>query len=130
MNGFVQQAFNMEVEGMARIVMSGFKPELVPVYTELANEFAVFDPLGRPSPTGSTSIRPPAAAPLATFLKKTIFDSLDENGLRFGISAEKRGGESCGGGISAKMGGGESGSGGGGWERECESEIRIFCLFF
>ncbi|KAF7143544.1 hypothetical protein RHSIM_Rhsim05G0110200 [Rhododendron simsii] len=43
MKGFVQQAFNKEVEGMARTVMSGFKPELVPVYTELANEFAVFD---------------------------------------------------------------------------------------
>ncbi|KAF7130126.1 hypothetical protein RHSIM_Rhsim10G0100600 [Rhododendron simsii] len=28
---------------MARTVMSGFKPELVPVYAELANEFAVFD---------------------------------------------------------------------------------------
>ncbi|KAG5549530.1 hypothetical protein RHGRI_014753 [Rhododendron griersonianum] len=56
----------MEVEGMARTIMSGFKPELVPVYTELANEFAVFDPSRRPSPTGSMSTRPPPTAPPAT----------------------------------------------------------------
>ncbi|KAF7145977.1 hypothetical protein RHSIM_Rhsim04G0064100 [Rhododendron simsii] len=43
MNSFVQLAFNTEVEGMGKIVMNGFKPELVPVYTELANEFVVFD---------------------------------------------------------------------------------------
>lgn len=43
MNGFVQQAMAMEAEGLNQTVMSGFKPEVLPVYTELANEFAVFD---------------------------------------------------------------------------------------
>lgn len=42
MNGFAQQANSMQ-EGLAKTVMSGFKPEVLPVYTELANEFAVFD---------------------------------------------------------------------------------------
>ncbi|KAG5563106.1 hypothetical protein RHGRI_005750 [Rhododendron griersonianum] len=108
MNGFVQQAFNMEVEGMARTIMSGFKPELVPVYTELANEFVVFDPPRRPSPTSSTF--------------RISAEKRGDESCGGGISAEKRGGKSCGGDISAKMGGGESGGGGGdggggGWER-------------
>lgn len=42
MNGFVQQA-NSEGLGMARNVMSGFPPDAVPVYTSLANNFAIFD---------------------------------------------------------------------------------------
>ncbi|KAG9143478.1 hypothetical protein Leryth_016485 [Lithospermum erythrorhizon] len=43
MNGFAQQAYTMGVPGLEKTVMSGFKPELLPVYTELVNEFAVFD---------------------------------------------------------------------------------------
>ncbi|KAI3958555.1 hypothetical protein MKW92_014582, partial [Papaver armeniacum] len=43
MNGFVQQAYNMSTNTMPGTVMSGFKPELLPVYTALADEFAVFD---------------------------------------------------------------------------------------
>ncbi|KAG5515119.1 hypothetical protein RHGRI_036229 [Rhododendron griersonianum] len=98
MNGFVQQAFNMEVDGMARTVMSGFKPELVPVYTELANEFAVFDRWFASVPAStqpnrfyvhsatshgaSSNVRKDL---INGFPQKTIFDSLDENGLSFGI---------------------------------------------
>ncbi|KAI7751771.1 hypothetical protein M8C21_027104, partial [Ambrosia artemisiifolia] len=43
MSGFVQEANSMGVDGLNRTVMSGFKPELLPSYTELVNEFAVFD---------------------------------------------------------------------------------------
>ncbi|MCI25315.1 non-specific phospholipase C1-like, partial [Trifolium medium] len=42
MNGFAQQA-EQTLKGMSKSVMSGFKPELLPVYTKLANEFTVFD---------------------------------------------------------------------------------------
>jgi len=44
MSGFAQQAYgvNGSVE-MARHVMNGFRPEMVPVYKALAEEFAVFD---------------------------------------------------------------------------------------
>ncbi|CAA3013610.1 non-specific phospholipase C1 [Olea europaea subsp. europaea] len=43
MNDFVQQAKAMGVDGLSKIVMSGFKLDLVPVYTELVNEFTVMD---------------------------------------------------------------------------------------
>ncbi|OVA02674.1 Phosphoesterase [Macleaya cordata] len=97
MNGFAQQAHNM-TEGMAKTVMSGFKPDLLPVYTALANEFAVFDRWFASVPAstqpnrfyvhsatshGSTSnVRKDL---IHGFPQKTIFDSLDENDLSFGI---------------------------------------------
>ncbi|GKC15993.1 non-specific phospholipase C1 [Tanacetum coccineum] len=43
MNGFVQQANSMGVDGLDKTVMSGFDPVLLPSYTELVNEFGVFD---------------------------------------------------------------------------------------
>ncbi|CAH9073249.1 unnamed protein product [Cuscuta europaea] len=98
MNGFVQQALSMGVEGLEKTVMSGFKPELVPIYTDLANEFAVFDRWFASVPAStqpnrfyvhsatshgaSSNVRKDL---IHGFPQKTIFDSLDENGLSFGI---------------------------------------------
>ncbi|KAF8018822.1 hypothetical protein BT93_H3658 [Corymbia citriodora subsp. variegata] len=97
MNGFVQQAEGME-EGKSRTVMSGFKPRLLPVYTELANEFAVFDRWFASVPASTQPNRfyvHSATSHGATsnvrkdlihgFPQKTIFDSLEESGLSFGI---------------------------------------------
>ncbi|XP_044483136.1 non-specific phospholipase C1-like [Mangifera indica] len=97
MNGFVQQAEGMD-PGMAKNVMSGFKPSRVPVYTELANEFAIFDRWFASVPTStqpnrfyvhsatshgaSSNVRKDL---IHGFPQKTIFDSLDENNLTFGI---------------------------------------------
>ncbi|KAL7124760.1 hypothetical protein ABFS83_14G070700 [Erythranthe nasuta] len=98
MNGFVQQAESMEADGMSKTVMSGFKPELVPVYTELANEFAVMDRWFASVPAStqpnrfyvhsatshgaSSNVRKDL---INGFPQKTIFDSIDENDLSFGI---------------------------------------------
>nr|XP_016455974.1 PREDICTED: non-specific phospholipase C1-like isoform X1 [Nicotiana tabacum] len=98
MNGFVQQALNMGVHDMEQTVMSGFKPELLPVYRELANEFGVFDRWFASVPAStqpnrfyvhsatshgaSSNVRRDL---IHGFPQKTIFDSLDENGLSFGI---------------------------------------------
>lgn len=98
MNGFVQQAESMGVGGMSKNVMSGFKPEVLPVYTELANEFAVFDKWFASVPAStqpnrfyvhsatshgaSSNVRKDL---IHGFPQKTIFDSLDENDLSFGI---------------------------------------------
>nr|UEN74721.1 HRT transcription factor [Silybum marianum] len=98
MNGFVQQANTMGVDGLARTVMSGFKSDLLPSYTELANEFAVFDRWFASVPAStqpnrlyihsatshgaSSNVRKDL---INGFPQKTIFDSLDENDLTFGI---------------------------------------------
>ncbi|KAI4368887.1 hypothetical protein MLD38_017394 [Melastoma candidum] len=97
MNGFAQQAESME-EGKSKTAMSGFKPSVLPVYTELANEFAVFDRWFASVPTStqpnrfyvhsatshgaSSNVRKDL---VHGFPQKTIFDSLEENGLSFGI---------------------------------------------
>lgn len=97
MNGFAQQANSMSTH-MPKNVMSGFKPELVPVYTELANEFAVLDRWFASVPAStqpnrfyvhsatshgaSSNVRKDL---IHGFPQKTIFDSLDESGLSFGI---------------------------------------------
>ncbi|KAJ3669634.1 hypothetical protein LUZ60_011584 [Juncus effusus] len=97
MNGFVQQATDMGL-GMARNVMSGFPPESIPVYAELANEFAVFDRWFASVPTStqpnrlyvhsatshglSSNVRKDL---INGFPQKTIFDSIEENNLSFGI---------------------------------------------
>ncbi|KAL3850596.1 hypothetical protein ACJIZ3_012478 [Penstemon smallii] len=98
MNGFAQQAENMGVEGLSKTVMSGFKPGLVPVYAELANEFAVMDRWFASVPAStqpnrfyvhsatshgaSSNVRKDL---INGFPQKTIFDSLEENDLSFGI---------------------------------------------
>ncbi|XP_073317399.1 non-specific phospholipase C1-like [Primulina huaijiensis] len=98
MNGFVQQAESMGVVGLSKTVMSGFKPELVPVYTQLANEFAVLDRWFASVPAStqpnrlyvhsatshgaSSNVRKDL---INGFPQKTIFDSLEENDLSFGI---------------------------------------------
>lgn len=97
MNGFAQQAERMG-QGMAQTVMSGFTPDLVPVYTALVNEFAVFDRWFASVPAStqpnrfyvhsatshgaSSNVRKDL---IHGFPQKTIFDSLDENGLSFGV---------------------------------------------
>ncbi|XP_073153089.1 non-specific phospholipase C1 [Henckelia pumila] len=98
MNGFVQQAESMGVVGLSKTVMSGFKPELVPVYTELANEFAVLDRwfASVPASTQPNRLYVHSATSHGAssnvrkdlvhgFPQKTIFDSLDENELSYGI---------------------------------------------
>ncbi|KAF9599151.1 hypothetical protein IFM89_035430 [Coptis chinensis] len=98
MNGFVQQASNMEAENMVKTVMSGFEPEVLPIYTELVNEFGVFDKWFASVPASTQPNRfyvHSATSHGATsnvrkdlihgFPQKTIFDSLDENDLTFGI---------------------------------------------
>ncbi|XP_059450705.1 non-specific phospholipase C1 [Corylus avellana] len=97
MNGFAQQAESM-LEGMSKTVMSGFKPEVLPAYTALANEFAVFDRWFASVPASTQpnrfyvhSATSHGAASnvrkdlIHGFPQKTIFDSLDENDLSFGI---------------------------------------------
>ncbi|XP_015873785.3 non-specific phospholipase C1 [Ziziphus jujuba] len=97
MNGFAQQAESM-VEGMSKTVMSGFKPRVLPVYTELVNEFAVFDRwfASVPASTQPNRFYVHSATShgamsnvrkdlIHGFPQRTIFDSLDESGLSFGI---------------------------------------------
>ena len=44
MNGFAQQAYSINGSmEMAKHVMNGYKPEMVPIYQALVQEFAVFD---------------------------------------------------------------------------------------
>lgn len=97
MTGFVEQALTMS-RNLSETVMKGFRPESVPVYATLVSEFAVFDRWfsSIPGPTqpnrlfvysatshGSTSnVKKLLAKGLP---QKTIFDSLHENGMNFGI---------------------------------------------
>eukprot|EP00253_Pinus_taeda_P001155 PITA_01155 len=98
MNGFVHQAFTFGGRNMSRSVMSGFKPELVPVYKALINEFALFDHwfssvpsethpnrLFVHSATSSGSVQNTNPQVAEGYPQKTIFDSLEESGLSFGI---------------------------------------------
>nr|XP_029152915.1 non-specific phospholipase C1 isoform X2 [Arachis hypogaea] len=97
MNGFAQQAEN-QLKGMSRTVMSGFKPERLPIYTELANEFGVFDKwfASVPASTQPNRFYVHSATShgamsnvrkdlIEGFPQRTIFDSLNDNGLTFGI---------------------------------------------
>lgn len=97
MNGFAQEAESME-PGMAKNVMSGFKPGVLPVYTELANEFGIFDRWFASVPTSTQPNRFYVHSATSHgcssnvkkdlvrgFPQKTIFDSLEESGLSFGI---------------------------------------------
>lgn len=97
MSGFVEQALSMS-QNLSETVMKGFRPESVPVYETLVREFAVFDRWfsSIPGPTqpnrlfvysatshGSTSHVKRQLA--KGYPQKTIFDSLNENKLDFGI---------------------------------------------
>ncbi|KAI4343599.1 hypothetical protein L6164_010933 [Bauhinia variegata] len=97
MTGFVEQALSVS-KNLSQTVMKGFKPESVPIYATLVREFAVFDRWfsSIPGPTqpnrlfvysatshGSTSHVKKQLA--KGYPQKTIFDSLNENGMDFGI---------------------------------------------
>ncbi|KAJ4828074.1 Non-specific phospholipase C4 [Turnera subulata] len=97
MNGFAQNAERTQ-KGMAETVMNGFKPEAVPVYKELAMNFAICDRWFASVPASTQPNRlfvHSATSHGATsndtklliegFPQKTIFESLDEAGFSFGI---------------------------------------------
>ncbi|KAK9090097.1 hypothetical protein Sjap_023274 [Stephania japonica] len=99
MKGFVEQATTMPSSpDLPRTVMKGFRPESVPVYATLVREFAVIDRWfsSIPGPTqpnrlfvysatshGSTSHVKKQLA--KGYPQKTIFDSIHDEGLDFGI---------------------------------------------
>ncbi|RRT40969.1 hypothetical protein B296_00044102 [Ensete ventricosum] len=100
MTGFVQQALSMS-EDLAGTVMKGFKPENVPVYAALAQEFAVLDRWfsSLPGPTQPNRLFVYSATSHGAtrhdkvqlakgYPQKTIFDSLHDDGLDFGIYYE------------------------------------------
>ncbi|KAE8721429.1 Non-specific phospholipase C4 [Hibiscus syriacus] len=97
MNGFVQNAEGME-KGMAEAVMKGFVPDAVPVFKELALNFAVCDRwfASVPASTQPNRMFVHSATShgltsndtmklIEGFPQKTIFESLDESGFSFGI---------------------------------------------
>ncbi|KAJ7294442.1 hypothetical protein O6H91_Y256900 [Diphasiastrum complanatum] len=97
MNGFAQQAESMEA-GMSKRVMSAFRPEVLPAYTALAMEFAICDQwfASVPSSTQPNRLYVHSATShgltsnlytelIAGMPQKTIFESIDEAGLSFGI---------------------------------------------
>ncbi|KAJ7250916.1 hypothetical protein O6H91_02G084500 [Diphasiastrum complanatum] len=97
MNGFAQEA-EEESKGLSTAVMRAFKPELLPVYTTLAMEFAVFDRWFASIPTSTQPNRSYVHSATSHglmsnvlsdlfkgFPQKTIFDSLDDSQLSFGI---------------------------------------------
>ncbi|KAI8545606.1 hypothetical protein RHMOL_Rhmol07G0052600 [Rhododendron molle] len=84
--------------GMSEVVMNGFKPEMVPVYKELVSEFAVCDRWFASIPTltqpnrlyvhSATSYGATAndnKMMVEGYPQKTIFESVEEAGLSFGI---------------------------------------------
>ncbi|XP_042465149.1 non-specific phospholipase C1-like isoform X2 [Zingiber officinale] len=97
MVGFAQQAQSMD-DGMASTLMRGFTPEDVPVYAALSEEFAVFDRWFASVPASSQPNRFFVHSATSHgafsnvrrdlvqgFPQKTIFDSLDDEGLSFGV---------------------------------------------
>ncbi|XP_065854369.1 non-specific phospholipase C3-like [Euphorbia lathyris] len=97
MNGFAQNGEGIK-QGMSETVMNGFKPDSVPVFKELAANFAVCDRwfASIPSSTqcnrlylhsatshGATSNETKLLA--KGYPQKTIFESMDEAGFSFGI---------------------------------------------
>uniref|UniRef100_A0A251S1T4 Putative non-specific phospholipase C3 n=1 Tax=Helianthus annuus TaxID=4232 RepID=A0A251S1T4_HELAN len=97
MEGFVEQAESVE-DGLAKIVMSGFKPDDVPVYRDLVKEFAVCDRwfASLPASTQPNRLYVHSATShglmsndtlklIKGFPQKTIFESLEESGFSFGI---------------------------------------------
>ncbi|XP_062213055.1 non-specific phospholipase C4-like [Phragmites australis] len=97
MSGFAQQA-EKEKPGMAETVMSGFRPDAVPVYRELVREFAVCDRWFASNPASTQPNRLFVHSATSHGLvsndskvlvpglpQKTIFDSLHDEGFSFGI---------------------------------------------
>lgn len=97
MSGFVQQALTIS-QNLSLTVMKGFKPDNLPVFTSLVQEFAVFDRWfsAIPGPTQPNRLFVYSATSrgsvgndklklLLGYPQKTIFDSLHEDGLDFGI---------------------------------------------
>ena len=97
MNGFVQEA-EREQAGTAEAVMNGFRPDAVPVYRELVKNFAVCDRWFASMPASTQPNRLFVHSATSHGLtsnddmklieglpQKTIFDSLDEAGLSFGV---------------------------------------------
>ncbi|KAL0379987.1 UNVERIFIED_CONTAM: Non-specific phospholipase C3 [Sesamum angustifolium] len=97
MEGFAQQAESIQ-KGMAKTVMNGFRPESVPVYKELVQEFAVCDRWFSSAPTltqpnrlfihSGTSYGATANDTkmlVEGYPQKTIFESVEEGGFEFGI---------------------------------------------
>ncbi|XP_073144967.1 non-specific phospholipase C6-like isoform X2 [Henckelia pumila] len=97
MSGFVEQALSLSSD-LSKSVMRGFKPENLPVYAALVREFAVFDEWfsSIPGPTQPNRLFVYSATShgatsnvgsqlVRGFPQKTIFDSLHENGLDFGV---------------------------------------------
>ncbi|KAG8391399.1 hypothetical protein BUALT_Bualt01G0183600 [Buddleja alternifolia] len=97
MQGFAQNAERIQ-SGMSSTVLNGFKPESVPVYRELVEEFAVCDQWFAAVPASTQPNRlfvHSATSYGATsndrklliegYPQKTIFESLDEGGFTFGI---------------------------------------------
>ncbi|XP_054807213.1 non-specific phospholipase C6-like [Prosopis cineraria] len=97
MTGFVEQALSVS-QNLSETVMKGFRPESLPVYAALVREFAVFDRWfsSIPGPTQPNrlfvysatshgSISHIAKQLAKGYPQKTIFDSLHENDIDFGI---------------------------------------------
>ncbi|KAK4803384.1 hypothetical protein SAY86_003201 [Trapa natans] len=97
MQGFAQNAERVQT-GLAETVMNGFRPDRVPVFRELVAEFAVCDRWFASVPASTQPNRlfvHSATSHGATsndnkklvegFPQRTIFESLEEAGLSFGI---------------------------------------------
>ncbi|XP_051179198.1 non-specific phospholipase C4 [Lolium perenne] len=97
MSGFAQQA-EKEKPGMAETVMNGFRPDAVPVYRELAREFAVCDRWFASNPastqpnrlfvhsaTSHGLVSNDTKTLVAGLPQTTIFDSLHDAGYSFGV---------------------------------------------
>lgn len=99
MNGFAQQAYSMDnTTTMSHDVMNGFEPDMVPVYKALVSEFAVFDRwfaavpastqpnrLFIHSATSGGATGNKASLLVKGYAQQTIFDSIHDAGLDFGI---------------------------------------------
>eukprot|EP00253_Pinus_taeda_P000479 PITA_00479 len=97
MNGFAQQGESTE-KGMSATVMNGFRPQALPVYEALVSEYALFDRwfasvpastqpnrLYVHSATSHGATSNDALKLIEGFPQKTIFESIAESGLDFGI---------------------------------------------
>nr|DAD34225.1 TPA_asm: hypothetical protein HUJ06_004865 [Nelumbo nucifera] len=86
MSGFVEQALTMS-SNLSDTVMKGFEPKSVPIYASLVHEFAIFDRWfsSIPGPIQPNRLFVYSAMSPTGYPQKTIFDSLHENGLDFGI---------------------------------------------
>ncbi|XP_010485694.1 PREDICTED: non-specific phospholipase C5 [Camelina sativa] len=97
MSGFAQNA-ERKMKGMSSAVMNGFKPDALPVYKDLVQNYAICDKwfASVPGATQPNRLFVHSATSHGTtcndrklliegFPQKTIFESLDEAGFTFGI---------------------------------------------